>query len=127
MENKETEEGRIYSVVAYLTIIGSIISIIMNQNKKNNFVAFHCRQGLGLCLSYMLIGYFFFIAGGGHVDPEVVVTEISFFQSDMVYFPFWIFFGILFLYGIIGAATGKKNIAPIIGPLFQKLFKGLGN
>jgi len=112
MNEQASEEGKILSIVAYLSIIGSVIAIIMNNDKKNPFTAFHARQGLGLCLSYMLIGYFLFI---GNI------------QSDMVYMGFWICFGVLFLYGIIGAVTGKTNEVPILGALYQKIFSSIGN
>lgn len=112
MNQQAAEDGRTLSVIAYLTIFGAVIALIMNNERKNPFTAFHVRQGLGLCLSYMLIGYFLFI---GNI------------QNHMVYISFWICFGILFLYGIIGAISGKTNKVPVLGAFFQKLFSGLNN
>lgn len=109
MNTNAAEEGKTLSVVAYLTIIGSVIALIMNQDKKNPFTSFHVRQGLGLCLSYMILGYF-----------------VGSFDSWMISTAFWVGFGILFIYGIIGALTGKMNEVPLVGPFYQKLFSSIG-
>ncbi|APY00015.1 hypothetical protein CLV86_2775 [Lacinutrix venerupis] len=109
MNQEIIEEGKMMSVVAYLTIIGSIIALITNNDKKNPFVAFHVRQGLGLCLTYLLLGYF-----------------IGSFNSWAISIGFWIGFGVLFFYGLIGAITGKMNEVPLLGPLYQKIFSNIG-
>ncbi|SDB39660.1 Uncharacterized membrane protein [Flavobacteriaceae bacterium MAR_2010_188] len=103
------DEGRGLSIVAYITIFGSIVSIFMNIEKKNPFIAFHTRQGLGLCLTFMAMGY--------------VISQLD---SLSVSLGFWIFFGVLFIYGSIGAAIGKYYEVPILGPLYQKWFKSIG-
>ena len=109
--NKETiDEGKKFAVLSYLTIIGSVIAIIMNGEKKNEFTTFHNRQGLGLCLLWMLIGYF-----------------VSQFDDPKISIAFWISMGSLLLLGIMTAVDGSMKPIPFIGPLFQKLFKGLGN
>ena len=56
MNQQTIEEGKSLAVLSYLTIIGSVIAIIMNGEKKNDFTSFHNRQGLGLCLLWMIIG-----------------------------------------------------------------------
>lgn len=109
MDKNTIEEGKTISVVAYLTVIGSLIALIMNNDKKNPFAAFHVRQGLGLCLTYMILGYF-----------------IGNFNSWNVSIGFWIGFGILFFYGLIGAISGKMNEVPLLGALYQKVFSSIG-
>jgi hypothetical protein len=47
------------------------------------------------------------------------------FDSWMLTYSFWIFFSVLFIYGIIGALSGKLNSVPILGDVFQNLFKSL--
>lgn len=106
---EDSTEGRGLAVVAYITIFGALISIFMNMERKNNFTAFHSRQGLGLCLSFLALGY--------------VISQMDNLSISL---GFWIFFGVLFLYGIFGAAIGKYYEVPILGPLFQKWFKGIG-
>lgn len=109
MTDETVQKGKTLAFVSYLTIIGTLIAFFMNQDTKNPFTFFHIRQALGLWLLEMALGY---IVGG--------------FDSWMVTVPFWIFFGVLFLYGIIGALAGKLNCVPLVGPLFQKLFASIG-
>lgn len=106
----EVSEGKTLAVVAYLTIIGSVIAIVMNAEKKNAYTAFHTRQGLGLCLLYMLVGYI-----------------ASNFDSWTISTAFWVGFGILFFYGIISAINGKMQKVPFVGDYFQKWFSSIGN
>ena len=109
MTNNTINEGKTYAFVAYLTLIGTLIAFFMNQEKRNEFTSFHIRQSLGLWLMYMVLGY---VVGG--------------FDSWMVTMSFWIFFSVLFIFGIIGAITGKYNEVPILGPFFQNIFKNIG-
>ncbi|WP_369695584.1 hypothetical protein [Flavobacterium alvei] len=48
MENNNFEQGKNIAIVSYITIIGAIVAIFMNQDKKNSFAAFHIRQALGI-------------------------------------------------------------------------------
>ena len=109
MDQKTAEKGKGLGIVAYITIIGVLVAFFMNQEKKNSFVAFHVRQSLGLWLMYFILGY-----------------VISGFDSWMLTYSFWIFFTVLFLYGIFGAIIGSANSVPIIGDFFQNIFKSLG-
>lgn len=109
MNQLAAEEGKTLSVVAYLTIFGAVISLILNNDKKNPFTAFHSRQGLGLCLTFMILGYF-----------------VGSFNSWNISIGFWIGFSVLFFYGIVGALTGKTNEVPLVGAFYQKIFSGLG-
>ena len=109
MNDNTIEAGKTLALIAYLTLIGTLIAFFMNQEKRNEFTSFHVRQALGLGLLYIAIGYI-----------------VSSLDSMMVSMSFWIFFSVLFLYGIFGAITGKANKIPILGDLFQKIFNSLG-
>lgn len=109
MNQNTIEEGKTLAVVSYLTIIGSVIAIIMNGEKKNEFTSFHNRQGLGLCLLWMFIAYF-----------------VSQFDNFQISIAFWISMGALLFLGVITAINGSMKPIPVIGPIFQKIFKGLG-
>lgn len=105
MTEETIQEGKTFAIVAYLTIVGSIITIIMNSDKKNPFTSFHAKQGLGLCLTYMVVGYF-----------------VSSFDSFQISIAFWIAMAVLFIYGIYSAVSGTCKEVPLLGSLFQKLF-----
>ena len=104
------EKGKTNAIVAYLTILGCIIAMVMNSDaeKKSAFASFHIRQALGLSLLAMLLG-----------------STISNFDSWMVSSAFYLFFFILWIYGFMGAIQGQMNSVPLLGPFFQKLFKSL--
>ncbi len=109
MDQNTINEGKTLGIVAYLTLFGTLIAFFMNQDKKNAFTAFHTRQALGLGLIYIIIGF-----------------VVSSFDSLNISMAFWIFFSVLYLYGIFGAITGKMNRIPLLGDFFQKGFKHIG-
>jgi len=102
------QEGKKIATISYITIIGTIIAATMNSEKKNEFATFHIRQSLGIFITFFGFGY---ITG--------------YFDDWNITYAFWIFISILWLYGFLGALDGKMRIVPIVGPLYQKLFKGI--
>lgn len=108
MNYNTVEEGKTIAIVSYLTIFGSVIAIVMNNDKKNTFASFHIRQALGIILLFFALGY-----------------PIGYFDSWMVSSAFYLFFFILWIYGFIGAVQGQMYLVPVLGPFFQKIFKGL--
>ena len=107
MENSSNIKNT--AIIAYLTIIGSVIAIFMNQEEnKSEFATFHIRQALGLFLSFFLLGYFV-----GYADSWTATSA------------FYIFYFILWIYGFAGAFQGQKRLLPLVGTFFQNLFKNL--
>ena len=102
----ETEQGKQTAIVSYLTIIGTIIAIFMNNETKNNFASFHIRQALGIFITFFLLGY-----------------PIGYFDNWMVTASFWTFIFILWLFGFMNALNGEQKPVPFLGELYQKLFK----
>lgn len=109
MTQQDIEEGKGLAIISYLTIIGTIIAYFMNNDKKNVFTNFHIRQALGLWLTYFILGW-------------VVSATDSWFAT----LGFWVFFGVLFIFGFINAIGGRAQTVPLVGELFQKWFSNLG-
>ena len=107
MENN-IEQGKQTAIVSYLTFIGTIIAILMNNENKNTFASFHIRQSLGIFISWFALGYF-----------------VSYFDNWGVSSGFYIFIFILWIYGFVGAIQGEQKLVPIVGEFYQKLFKNL--
>ncbi|OOV29622.1 hypothetical protein BXU11_07025 [Flavobacterium sp. LM5] len=103
-----TKEGKNTAIVSYITIIGAVIAIFMNSEKKDTFAAFHIRQALGIFISFFLIGYF-----------------IGYFDSWMISSAFYIFYFILWIYGFTAALQGETKLIPLLGEQFQKIFKNI--
>ena len=101
------KQGKTYAVISYLTFIGLIISIIMNLEKRNPFVAFHGRQMLGLILMLLFSN----------------VTEK--YVNSWIGTGFWIITFVFWVLGIVYASQGKAKTIPVLGDLFQKWFKNL--
>ena len=102
----EIEQGKQTAIVSYLTIIGTVIAIFMNNENKNSFASFHIRQALGIFLTFFLLGY-----------------PIGYFDSWMITASFWTFIFILWLFGFMNALNGEQKAVPFLGEFYQKLFK----
>ena len=102
------EEGKQAAIISYVTIIGTVIAIFMNNETKNPFASFHIRQALGINITYFALGYF-----------------IGYFDSWMVSAAYWTFIFILWLYGFLGALNGEQKIVPLVGEWYQKIFQSI--
>jgi uncharacterized membrane protein len=107
MENIDKSKNT--AIIAYLTIMGSIIAIFMNQDEnKSEFASFHIRQALGLFCSFFMLGYFV-----GYANSWTATSA------------FYIFYFILWIYGFLSALQGEKKEIPVMGSFFQSTFKSL--
>lgn len=99
------EKGKAAAIVAYITIIGTIIAYFMNNESKNPFASFHIRQALGIHITFYVLGIL-----------------VSAFDSWMISAAFYIFILVLWGYGIIAAVQGEQKETPVLGAYFQKWF-----
>ncbi|MGY5849521.1 DUF4870 domain-containing protein [Salegentibacter sp. F14] len=99
------EEGKTAAIVAYLTIIGTIIAYFMNSDSKNTFAAFHIRQALGIHITFYVLG-----------------VLVGLFDSWLVSAAFYIFIAVLGIYGLVTAIQGEEKEVPILGLYYQKWF-----
>ncbi len=99
------KSGKTAAIVAYLTIIGTIIAYFINNDSKNPFASFHIRQGLGINITFYMLG-----------------LVVSWFDSWFISGAFYIFILVLWTYGIVGAIQGERNLVPLVGSQFQKWF-----
>lgn len=109
MDNQTINEGKTYALIAYMTLFGTLVAFFMNRDRRNSFTTFHVRQSLGLGLLYVIVGY---MIGG--------------FDSWNITGAFWVVFLCLYFYGMFCAINGKSTPIPIIGPMFQNIFKSIG-
>lgn len=108
MENHTVKEGKTMAIISYLTIIGTLIAFIMNQNKRNYFASFHIRQALGIALIWLAFNFIRGYIDIGWVDNILV----------LVAFLLWIF-------GLIGAIQGEERRIPLLGDQFQEWFRSI--
>ncbi|PKV51512.1 putative membrane protein [Aquimarina sp. MAR_2010_214] len=105
MESDYAKQGKTAAIVAYLTIIGTIIAFFMNQESKNQFASFHIRQALGINICFYLLG-----------------ALASIFDSWAISSAFYIFIFVLWIFGLITAIREEQKTVPILGPQFQVWF-----
>ena len=101
-------QARKISIVAYITIVGTVAAMFMNTEPRREYASFHIRQALGLNLGFYMLAYF-----------------IGYFNSWTVTAAFYIFFMVLWLFGFSGALQGKTREIPIAGRYFQQWFKNI--
>jgi uncharacterized membrane protein len=104
--SKTIEEGKTAAITSYILIVGVMIAISMNSEKRNSFASFHIRQALGLTVTFLSLGLI-----------------VSNFDSLMISATMWIFVSVLWTYGIFTAIRGEIKPLPLLGNLFQKTFK----
>lgn len=97
--------GKTIAVVSYLTFIGALIALFMHKDSPTKFGGFHLRQAIGIHLLQLSLAF-----------------VIGWFDSLLIFSAFWVFIVVLWAFGFIGAAQGKYQEIPVLGPLFQKWF-----
>ena len=106
--NNTVDEGKTAAITAYILIIGVFIAMSMNSENKNSFASFHIRQALGISVTFISLGLI-----------------ISNFDNMMISATMWIFVSVLWGYGIFSAIKGESKPLPLLGELFQNVFKSI--
>ena len=103
-------EDKTVAIVAYLTLIGFIVALVIHMNKKTKLGAYHLRQ---------MLGYF------------LTTIAVAFCQIILVFIPIlgwlcilalWVSMLVLWILGLVAAINGQTNPMPVVGPLYQKWF-----
>ncbi|WP_109301119.1 hypothetical protein [Aquimarina sp. AU474] len=105
MQSDYAKQGKTPAIVAYITIIGTIIAFFMNNDTKNQFTSFHIRQALGLWVTFYIL-----------------IALAGVFGSIMIHAAFYIFSIVLIVYGLITAIREEQKPVPILGTYFQDWF-----
>ena len=109
MQNQTVQDGKMIAIISYITVIGTLIAFIMNQNKHNYFAAFHIRQAIGIFTVGLLVN---FISRYTNIDFLDTILGIGVF--------------ILWIIGLIGAIKGEEKLVPLLGEQFQEWFRNIG-
>ncbi|MGM0479248.1 MAG: DUF4870 domain-containing protein [Bacteroidota bacterium] len=108
-------------IVAYITLIGFIIAIVMNSEKKGEekkFGAFHLRQSLGIIIAAIavMIGLAILVAILSAISWTLGAT-----LGGILYPVTYLGILALVIIGIINAANGEEKPLPVVGPYIQKI------
>ena len=108
MNNSDVAEGKTIAIISYLTVIGTVVAFVMNQNKRNSFASFHIRQAIGVFLVSLIAN---FLRGMSNFD---ILSWI------LVAFMF-----VLWIIGFVGAIQGEEKRVPFLGDQFQEWFRNI--
>ena len=97
-------EDKTAAILAYITVIGFIIAIVLNGQKKTKLGGFHLRQALGIFLTALAGGLILAITVVGTVLIPVL----------------WIGTLVFVIMGLISAAKGENKPVPLLGEKYQK-------
>lgn len=110
----ETEEGKVMAILSYaINILGIPFFIVPLIMRNNEFSLFHAKQNLMIWI-IAVIG-------------SAVGFALSFVCIGLLVFPIlWVFLLIVNIMGIINAANLQYKPLPIIGPMAENWFAGIG-
>lgn len=110
IENPASEtKNNTIAILAYITIIGWIVALVMNNEKKDPFASFHLRQSLGLYLTGLVVSFINIIPMLGWL-----VWIVAFFI--LVY---------MWISGLISAINYREKPLPFLGDKYAGWFQGI--
>ena len=115
-------EDKTIGILAYITLIGFIVALVLNQNKQGEekrFGAFHLRQALGLIICAIGVFIVFAILSTIFIMISFSLLAIVSLFSTLI----WLGFLALLIVGIINAANGTFKEIPLIGTLSSKMLE----
>ena len=101
VKSNDVENGKVAAILSYFSLLGWIVALILNNDKKSLFAKFHLRQALLLNIAG-LIG---------------IIPLIGWILALGVL--------VLWIMGLLGAINGEEKKVPYLGDKAQEWFKGL--
>lgn len=90
------------SIIAHITLIGWIVALVLNNDRRDAMTSFYLRQTLGLYLTGLILNF----------------IPILGWILALVVFAFWVI-------SLINAIQNNMNEVPIVGRFYQDFLKGL--
>ena len=111
-------EDKTVAILAYLTFVGFIVAIVINNGpKKNALGQFHLRQALGLLMIHLVGMILFvmlaFILPG--ILGRVLALGSNVFTLGMI---------VLFILALVDAINGRRKPVPVLGEIIQQKLAG---
>ena len=103
MDQQTKEDGKTMAIISYITLIGTLVAFIMNNDKKNEFAKFHIGQALRAGIAGILIA----------IIGTILVMVTSIGILSILGNAGWIFL----ILGIMNAAGLEVAKLPIIGSI----------
>lgn len=103
MDQSTIEEGKTIAIISYITLIGTLIAYLMNNDKKNEFAKFHIGQALRAWLAGIVVS---------------ILSVILVSMTGIGLFGYLTYTGlVLAILGLINAMNGKMEKIPLVGDI----------
>ncbi|WP_400263217.1 DUF4870 domain-containing protein [Sphingobacterium sp. SG20118] len=102
----DANQGKTVAIVSYLTLIGLVAALVMNNSNPTSLGRFHIRQSIGITVFAMALGTLSFIPGIGGILSKVAGIIVL----------------IALVLGILAAVNKQEKEVPVVGQFFQKWF-----
>ena len=111
MENEVTRDtqDKTIAIVAYLTISGLVVALVLNNEKKDLFAKYHIRQSLGLVLTSLALSL---------VNVIPILGWIVSMIGAFVLLYMWVM-------GLLNAVNGRERPVPILGEKYGEWLKSV--
>jgi uncharacterized membrane protein len=117
-------DGKTKAIVSHITFVGLIVSIILNNEEKDEVASFYNRQQLGLTLTLIVAFISFSILSGILAFIPIIGWIISVLLG-LVWFAVAVGGFVFWIISLIGALEGQPKTLPLVGSYYQEWFKGL--
>lgn len=111
MENEVTRDtqDKTIAIVAYLTIIGLVVALVLNNEKRDLFAKYHIRQSLGLVLTSLALSL---------INVIPILGWIVSMVGAFVLLYMWVM-------GLLNAINGREKPGPILGEKYEEWLKSV--
>jgi uncharacterized membrane protein len=111
MENEVTRDtqDKTIAIVAYLTVIGLVVALVLNNEKKDLFAKYHIRQSLGLVLTSIALSL---------INVIPILGWIVSMVGAFVLLYMWVM-------GLLNAINGREKPVPILGEKYEEWLKSV--
>lgn len=108
-DDDSMDDGKNVAIISYLTALGLLVAFVLNSESRNDFSSFHIKQSLGIFLTMTGVFVLSYIPAVGWIFAGIGLAATC----------------ILWMIGLIHAASGNKKTVPFLGDFFNRIFAGI--
>ncbi|WKZ67663.1 MAG: hypothetical protein QY325_06975 [Flavobacteriales bacterium] len=101
-------DDKTVAIVAYLSLIGFVVALVLHNQRKSALGAYHLRQALGIVVCSVVMSILGIIPFVGCLVLPVLGIGIL----------------VMWIMGIVAAANAEMKPVPLLGERFQEWFSG---
>ncbi|AYN68254.1 hypothetical protein D1013_13145 [Euzebyella marina] len=102
MDQFTVKEGKTIAIISYITFIGLIVAVIMNNSKNNAFAQFHIGQSFRIVIASLANSVLSWFLPSSLMMISTIISLLIL---------------VLIILGIVNAVNGKAEPLPVIGTI----------